>query len=130
MEGVTPLLTALPPETLTRPDGPHSNNPDVRAAVLERKEPQHMAWASERANGHRGFGFTGGHWHWNWGNPSFRKLVLNAIVWVANGEVPAQGVVRQAADAEGAGSNQDYEPPKNFDREGVRKKFNLPRAQD
>ena len=38
------------------------------------------------------FGFTGGHWHWNWADPNCRKLVLNAIVWVAHGEVPAGGV--------------------------------------
>ena len=24
-----------------------------------------------------GIGFTGGHNHWNWGEPNFRKLVLN-----------------------------------------------------
>jgi hypothetical protein len=30
--GLVPLLTATPPaETLSRPDGPHSGNPDVRA---------------------------------------------------------------------------------------------------
>ena len=69
MKGVTPILTALPPkETLSRGDGPHSGNPDVRSAVLERKEPQHVAWAAEREGGGRGFGFTGGHDHWNWGD--------------------------------------------------------------
>ncbi len=126
MEGVTPLLTTLPgPETLSRPDGAHSNNPHVRAAVLDRKEPQHVAWVSGRANGQRGFGFTGGHWHWNWGNPSFRKLVLNGIVWVAKGEVPEKGVCDKPPTLEDLEKNQDYEPPKNFDREGVRKKFNL-----
>src|SRR5262245_23509486 len=41
MRGVTPILTALPPkESLSRPDGSHQGNPHVRAAVLERKEPQ------------------------------------------------------------------------------------------
>src|SRR4026208_1813678 len=31
MQGVTPILTALPPpESLTRPDGPHQGNPAVR----------------------------------------------------------------------------------------------------
>src|SRR5690606_35018322 len=76
MRGVTPILTALlSPSSLERPDGPHSGNPHVRAAVLERKEPQHMAWAVEREDGGRGFGFTGGHWHWNWGHPMQRKLV-------------------------------------------------------
>src|SRR5205085_2333802 len=64
--GVTPILTDVPPpESLSRPDDPHAGNPAVRAAVA-RKEPQHTAWARERADGGRGFGFTGGHYHWNW----------------------------------------------------------------
>jgi hypothetical protein len=34
MKNVTPILTAMPPEdTLDRPDGPHSGNPDVRKAI-------------------------------------------------------------------------------------------------
>ncbi|HMP16350.1 MAG TPA: hypothetical protein PKD72_04955, partial [Gemmatales bacterium] len=45
MEGVTAILSALPPaETLKRPDGPHSGNPQVRAAV-QRGEKQVVAWA-------------------------------------------------------------------------------------
>ncbi|MBI1318094.1 MAG: hypothetical protein GC168_03970 [Candidatus Hydrogenedens sp.] len=92
MEGVTPILTALPPlRTLDRPDGPHSGNPDVRKAV-ENGEPQHMAWAFERPGGGRGFGFTGGHFHKNWHDDNFRTLVLNAIVWAAGLDVPAEGV--------------------------------------
>jgi type 1 glutamine amidotransferase len=92
MKGVTPILTAVPPpETMKRPDGPHSGNPAVRAAV-ERGEPQHVAWAAQRPGGGRGFGFTGGHMHTNWGDPNFRKLVLNAILWVARAEVPKSGV--------------------------------------
>ena len=39
MKGVTPILSALPPaDTLKRKDGPHSNNPAVRKAVLERRK--------------------------------------------------------------------------------------------
>lgn len=92
MKGVTPLLTDLPPkETLNRPDGTHSGNPEVRAA-MERGEPQHVAWAFERADGGRGFATTGGHFHKNWGNDNFRKLVLNALLWVGKIEVPADGV--------------------------------------
>ncbi|RMG38982.1 MAG: DUF1080 domain-containing protein, partial [Planctomycetota bacterium] len=69
LEGITPILSDLPPaSTLNRPDGPHSNNPHVREAVLKRKEPQHVAWAYQRPDGGRGFGFTGGHVHWNWGH--------------------------------------------------------------
>ncbi|MBI1249617.1 DUF1080 domain-containing protein [bacterium] len=90
MKGVTPILSAVPTEdTLSRPDGPHSGNPDVRKM---KGQPQHLAWASERENGGRGFGFTGGHNHWNWADPNFRKVVLNAIVWIAYEDVPAKGV--------------------------------------
>jgi len=48
--------------------------------------------ASERLEGGRGFGFTGGHYHRNWGNDNFRKIMLNAILWVAKVEVPPEGV--------------------------------------
>jgi len=92
-KGVQPLLVALPPaKTLERPDGPHSNNPHVRKAVLERKEAQIVAWAFERPNGGRGFGFTGGHFQWNWSHGGFRTLILNAIEWLAKIDVPGKGV--------------------------------------
>src|SRR5688572_10398459 len=128
MKGVTPILTALPPkESLSRPDGPHSGNPAVRQAVLERKEPQHMAWAAERPGGGRGFGFTGGHDHWNWGDPNFRKVVLNAIVWCAHGEVPKNGVESPVVTLEALEANMEPKTkPGNFDREAIRKKIKLP----
>ena len=120
LEGVTPILSDLPPaSSLQRPDGPHSGNQFVREAVLKRKERQHMAWASVRPNGGRGFGFTGGHVHWNWGNSNFRKLVLNAIVWSAGDVVPAQGVSDGALTIQDLEKNQDYPQPANFNRQKV-----------
>lgn len=96
MTGVIPILTDLPPaDSLSRPDGPHEGNPEVRAAVLERKEPQHMMWVYERPEEFgkgRSFGFTGGHFHKNWQNDNQRRIVLNAIVWTAGMEVPGEGV--------------------------------------
>jgi hypothetical protein len=92
MNGVLPILSAVAPEsTMNRRDGPHEGNPAVREAV-KRGEPQIVAWTCERPDGGRGFGFTGGHYHQNWGNDDFRKLVLNAIVWTAKVEVPPDGV--------------------------------------
>ncbi len=92
MQGVTPILTCVPPQsTMNRADGPHEGNPHVRESV-KKGEPQHMAWAFERPDGGRGFGFTGAHFHKNWGNDDFRKLVLNAILWTAKVEIPAGGV--------------------------------------
>ena len=57
-----------------------------------------VGWAVERADGGRGFGFTGGHFYANWWNADFRKLILNAIVWSARLEVPADGVRSESLD--------------------------------
>ena len=113
MTRVTPILTALPPaDTLRRPDGPHSNNEFVKAAVLKDKQPQHVAWAFVRGDGKgRGFGFTGGHFHRNWQNNDFRKIVLNAIVWTAHLEVPKSGVSSPMPTYAELDANQDYPKP-------------------
>lgn len=102
MKGVTPILSALPgPETLKRPDGSRSGNPDVRKAVAN-GEKQHVAWAYDRPDGKgRGFGFTGAHVHANWQNDNFRKVMLNAILWTAHVPVPKEGVSSKTpSDAE------------------------------
>jgi type 1 glutamine amidotransferase/glucose/arabinose dehydrogenase len=51
-----------------------------------------VGWAVERADGGRGWGFTGGHFYSNWWLPDFRKLVLNAIAWTAKIEIPPGGI--------------------------------------
>jgi type 1 glutamine amidotransferase len=61
---------------------------------------QVVGWATERKGGGRAFGFTGAHFHRNWGNPDFRKLVLNAILWSAHVEVPSEGVQCQVSEEE------------------------------
>lgn len=119
---VTSILSDLPPAstlvkddgTLARPDGAHSNNPAVRAAVLERKESQTVAWARQRSDGGRGFGFTGAHFHWNWGNRAFRTLVLNAIAWTAHVEVPEGGVPSKTLTLQDLQANQDFPVPNDF----------------
>ena len=126
MQGVTPILTALPPkETLSRPDDPHAGNPAVRAAIA-RGEVQHVAWATERDDGGRGFGFTGGHSHWNWSDPNFRKIVLNAIAWCAKVEVPPEGVQDSPKTMAEMEANHDEKQPPKFDHEAIRKQFKLP----
>ncbi len=111
MDGVTPILTDLPgADTLSRPDGAHSGNPDVRKAVLQDKEPQHVMWVFERPEelgGGRGFGFTGGHFHKNWQEDDFRRIVLNAISWIAKNEVPADGIPSATPTDEEMKANMD-----------------------
>lgn len=139
LDGVTPILTDLPPLTtlvevdkdgqpvmiekdgvkvpkLSRPDNAHNNNPHVRKAILEEKAPQHMAWARERPGGGRGFGCSGGHVHWNWGNNQFRKLFLNAIVWTAGLDVPANGVDAGVVTVDDLLQNHDEPIPSDFNK--------------
>ncbi len=86
-----PILVASPSDDVrdgpyVYPKGPY---PHIQA-MNGRAEA--MMWSVERPNGGRGFGFTGGHYHDNWGNDSFRKVVLNAMLWLAHVEVPSDGV--------------------------------------
>jgi len=129
MKDVTPILSAIAPEsTMERPDGPHSGNPDVRRAVANR-EPQHVAWASERPNGGRAFGYTGGHYHWNWGRTEPTRLVANAILWTAHIDVPESGAVVEPIEATKLIENQDEAPPENFNPAEVAKEFDIPVGQ-
>jgi hypothetical protein len=122
-EGVTPILSAVaPPETMSRPDGTHSGNPAVRESV-RKGELQHLVWARQRPDGGRGFGFTGGHVHWNWGHPMHRRLALNAIAWIAGVEVPPGGVADAEVTVEELLTNHDEPIPPNFDPEPIRKEI-------
>ncbi len=109
MAGVTAILSAIPPDdTRARPDGPHSNNPTVRAGKGSREV---LAWAYERPEGGRGFGCTGAHFHKNWANDDFRRMMLNALVWTAGLEVPTEGVASAVTDDDML-ANLDAKAPK------------------
>jgi len=118
MKGVTPILTAVPPDSTRKgKDSPYSGNPHVRARM---GMPEHVAWAYERPGGGRGFGFTGVHWHWNWAHDEFRRLVLNAIVWTAGGDVPPGGVPSKTPTLDELRTNLDSPAPTNWRPESVR----------
>lgn len=55
-------------------------------------EDQTIAWAFERKNGGRTFNCTGPHFHKTFENREFRRLLLNAILWVAQIDPPQKGV--------------------------------------
>ncbi len=123
MEGVTPILTAVPPDSTRKgKDDAHGGNPDVRAG-LGKNIPEHVVWVSQNANGSRGFGCTGAHFHLNWGNDSFRKTILNAIVWVAKGEVPANGIDTTRPSVDELLQNVTKAPPKGYDKAAEQKKL-------
>ena len=117
MEGVTPVLSAVPPAEIRQRESRHDDDPAAAAARL--KMAEHLAWARERPDGGRGFGFTGGHFHWNWAHDDFRTLVLNGIAWVAKVDIPPDGVPSETPTMEQLEANQDFPPKKNFDRRQV-----------
>ena len=80
-KGVTPILQAIPPDDKRGTDD----------AKLHKGRLETMAWAYDRKDGGRGFGFTGGHTHANWGNEDFRRVVVNAVLWAAKVDVPDGG---------------------------------------
>jgi len=94
--GVTPILVARPSDQVRK--GPYVYPPGPYPHIVGAGgRDETMMWVLERADGGRGFGFTGGHKHVNWANDNFRKVVLNALLWLARVEVPAHGVESKVA---------------------------------
>src|SRR3954466_7835642 len=98
-KGVTPILSATPPDAVrdgpyVSPRGPYKHIQDAKGRA------ETMMWVTERKDGGRGCGFTGGHHHRNWKDDSFRKVVLNALVWLCKLEVPKDGVASSVTEEE------------------------------
>ena len=60
-------------------------------ATLEGK-PETVAWAFERPDGGRSFGFSGMHYHRNWGIPACRRLVAQGLLWTLKMPIPKAGL--------------------------------------
>ncbi|HUF62979.1 MAG TPA: family 16 glycoside hydrolase [Verrucomicrobiales bacterium] len=92
-EGKIERLLPLHPPASTIEEGltPYRGNDFARESI-EKEEEQFCAWAFERPDGGRAFGFTGGHFHWSWARDEARKMVMNGFVWTAGGEVPEEGI--------------------------------------
>ena len=88
---LTPILTAKPSDEVRKgpyvsPRGPYDH------IIADSGKVETMMWVYERPDGGRSFGFTGGHTHANWGDVNQRKVVLNALLWIAKIDVPKNGV--------------------------------------
>lgn len=98
-KSIKPILVATPSDKVRNgpyvaPQGPYKHIQEAKG------RPESMMWAVERADGGRGVGFTGGHFHANWADPNFRKVVLNALLWISKVEVPEQGVGSAISETE------------------------------
>lgn len=107
---IRPLLVATPGEDVR--DGPYVSPRGPYDHIIAAKgRAETMMWVFERPDGGRSVGFTGGHTHANWGDVNQRRIVLNALLWIAKVEVPARGVVDTIA-AEDLTVNLDPKPPR------------------
>ena len=70
--------------------------------VKSKDQEQIVGWAFERpnSNGGRSFGTTLGHFHDNFGNESFRRILVNGILWTAHYEVPETGAPCRISEAD------------------------------
>jgi hypothetical protein len=90
-QNLTHILVDKPSDDVRKGPYVHPRGPYQHIVDASGRD-ETMMWTFERPDGGRGFGFTGGHRHKNWGDDNFRKVVLNALLWIAKAEVPAGGV--------------------------------------
>src|ERR1700722_16498598 len=107
-KSITPILSSKPSDAVrdgpyVYPKGPYKHIQGAKGRA------ETMMWSYERLiSGDmgdqprlgRGVGFTGGHVHRNWLEPNFRKVVLNALLWISRVEVPAEGVASEVTEEE------------------------------
>ena len=81
---ITPILVAASDK-----NGPYVWPKGQYKHIQAEGRPETMMWSTRpHQNSGRGFGFTGGHKHQNWGNDNYRKAVLNEALWIAKAKVP------------------------------------------
>ena len=98
MQGITAILQGTPSDE-TRSKR-YSGSGPYDHVIAKKGQSEVVMWTVDNPGANRGFGYTGGHYHANWANPDVRKLVLNAALWIARAEIPANGVDAQLTDDE------------------------------
>jgi len=93
-----PIMTRVEPVSLedefyyrlkfAQPNG--SVTPLLRVRIEAETHP--VAWAWERPDKGRSFGFSGLHFHRNWQHESYRRMVAQGIVWTLKLQVPLEGL--------------------------------------
>ncbi len=71
--------------------------------VLQAKidgKPETVAWAFERSDGGRSFGFSGFHFHRNWKLLEYRRLIVQGILWTLKRPIPPAGAAVEVSESE------------------------------
>ena len=67
------------------------SEPLLKVAVNEKEHT--VGWTLRREDGGRSVGITLGHFHHNFARDDFRRLLVNAILWSAQVDVPPDGAI-------------------------------------
>jgi Trehalose utilisation len=101
-----PILNGLAPfevhdefyYALKRSPKPERFTPLIQVRIDDVDET--VAWAWERSDGGRSFGFSGLHDHTNWKLAEYRRLVVQGILWSIDRPIPEAGVPVEVAPAD------------------------------
>lgn len=118
MKNVTPILQAIPPDNTRNTEYTKSRKGEIETMAWAYERPLRSASDGSPVKG-RGFGFTGGHFHRNWADENFRRVVVNAILWCSNESVPEGGApvkfdaanLNKNLDQKGKGEFKPILPP-------------------
>lgn len=70
------------------PAGDRKSTPLMEVSIDGETYP--VAWAYDRADGGRSFGFSGLHFHANWERPEYQRLVKQGVLWTVGREVSGE----------------------------------------
>ena len=79
-----------------KPQG--SVHPILRVPLDGKSET--VAWAWQRPDGGRSFGFSGLHFHANWRLEAYRRLVAQGVLWTLSLPIPEKGLTVQVTEAD------------------------------
>ena len=108
--GDRPCILSLLPQATTE-DGETLTDQGLRDGLPTPVRAGHetaansLAWAWERPDGGRSFGFSGLHFHDNWKREEYRRLVSQGVLWSLGLPVPEKGLAVELAES-------DYALPK------------------
>ena len=126
--GIVPILKAKPSDKVR--DGPYVYPQGPYPHIVANKgRDETMMWVVDNAGANRGFGYTGGHYHQTWADPNVRKVVLNALLWIARAEVPANGVESDPSDIELNGMLRSRVKPDGSPGDGTSAAFDPKQAK-
>ncbi len=69
---------------------PQRIQPILQAEIEGR--PETVAWAWQRGDGGRSFGFSGGHFHEHWRHVQYRRLMAQGTLWTLKLPIPPDGL--------------------------------------